>query len=114
MAKRRVVRLAFGQVGAQGQHRLDRVERLDAALLVDAEGHRLVQRFEIEPDDVAESGDELGGSRQLEARRTMRLQAMLVTDIPNGLLADASGARHRAGASVGGAVSVAVTIAAMR
>ena len=58
-----------------GQHRLGAVERLDLALLVDAEHQRAVRRVEIEADDVAHLVDELRVARQLEALDPVRLQA---------------------------------------
>ena len=58
-----------------GQHRLCAVERLDLALLVDAEHKRTLGRVEIEAYDVAHLVDELRVARQLEALDPMRLQA---------------------------------------
>jgi hypothetical protein len=52
------------RVGAAGLHRqvrLGAVERLDLALLVDAEHDGVRGRIDIEPDDVAQLGYELGG-----------------------------------------------------
>lgn len=48
-----VVGAALGLAGAHWQQRLGAIERLDLALLVDAQHHRAVRRVEIEPNDVA-------------------------------------------------------------
>ena len=67
---------------------------------VDAKDHGALRRVEIQPDDVAQLRNELRVDRQLEPRGAMRLQTMLMPDGANRLLADALGARHRAGTPV--------------
>ena len=53
--------LAFGPAGAQRQHGARAVERLNAALLIDAEHHRFGGRIEIQADDVAQLLDKVRG-----------------------------------------------------
>ena len=60
----------------QRQARLGAVERLDLPLLVDAEHDRMRRRIDVEADDVAQLGDELGVVRQLELAHPVRLQAV--------------------------------------
>jgi hypothetical protein len=45
--------------GAHWQHRLGAIERLDLALLVDADDDRFLRRVDVEADDVAHLLDEL-------------------------------------------------------
>jgi len=56
----------FGHAGHHRQDRLFPVERLDLALLVDAEHQCPIGRRQVEPDDVADLVDEQGITRQLE------------------------------------------------
>ena len=84
-----------------GQHRLGAVERLDLALLVDAEHQRAVRRVEIEADDVAHLVDELRVARQLEALDPVRLQAEGAPDTVHRRRGDARRPGHRAAAPVG-------------
>ena len=51
-----------------------RFERLDLALFVDRQHHRMGRRIEIEPDDVGELGGKAGIARPLEAPQPVRLQ----------------------------------------
>src|ERR1700748_3937895 len=48
------------------QARLSAVERLDLALFVDAEHHRVRRRVDIQPDDITQLGDEFRGTGQTE------------------------------------------------
>src|SRR5258708_5454273 len=60
---------------AHRQHRLAAVERLDMALLVDAQDQRMLRRRHVEPDNVAHLLNEQWIGRKLEAFRAVRLQA---------------------------------------
>jgi hypothetical protein len=51
------------------------LQRLDLALLVDAEDERLVRRVEVQPGDVARLVDEQRVGREAEALRAVRLDA---------------------------------------
>ena len=66
-----------GALGEPGQHRQDRrgaIQRLDLGLLIDAEHDGALGRVEIEPDDVADLGDELRIPGELERLLAVRLQ----------------------------------------
>ena len=65
------------------QPRLGAVERLDLRLLVDAEHQRMRRRIDIEADDVAQLGHELGIARQLELAHPVRLQSVGAPDRPS-------------------------------
>ena len=68
------------------QHRQDRlctVERLDLALLVDAEHQRAVRRREIQAYDVADLVHEVRIAGELEGLRAVRLQAEGAPDAPD-------------------------------
>ena len=84
------------------QARLRAVERLDLALLVDAQHHRLVRRVQVEPHDIDDFLLEVRIVRDLELGRAMWLQARLAPDAPNTRRADADGLRHRRSAPVRG------------
>jgi hypothetical protein len=58
---------AFGQPGAQREHRLGAVESLDLGFLVHAQHKGAIGRVHVEPDDVAHLLDEQRIGRELEA-----------------------------------------------
>ena len=64
----------------QGQARLGAVERLDLRLLINAEHHRVRRRVDVEPDDVAQLGDEFRIARELELPHPMRLEPVSAPD----------------------------------
>lgn len=57
---------AFGQSGAHRQDRSGPVEGLDLTFLVHAEHDGVFGRVEVEPDDVADLGVQVGVGRELE------------------------------------------------
>ena len=57
------------------QHGLAAVEGLDLRLLIDAQHDGVLGRGDIETDDIAHLGDELGIGRQLERLQPVWLQA---------------------------------------
>ena len=57
------------------QQGLTAIERLYLALLVDAQHHCSLRRRNVQADDVAHLGHEVGISRELEGLQPMRLQA---------------------------------------
>jgi hypothetical protein len=59
---------------------LGAVERLDLALHIDRQNNGVVWRTDIEPDDIAQLGDELRLIGQLELTDPMGLQAMGTPD----------------------------------
>ena len=61
-----VVGASLGHAGHHRQHRLGPVQRLDLALLVDAQHHGLLRRVVVEADDVDDLLDEQRVGRQLE------------------------------------------------
>ena len=66
-----------GALRGAGQHRQDRrgaIQGLDLGLLVDAEHDGALGRVEVEPDDVADLGDELRVLGELPGLLAMRLQ----------------------------------------
>src|SRR5262249_39179118 len=67
------------------------IQRLDAALFIHAEDHRLRPRIPIEPDYVPQLFDKLGVAREFEPAHAMRLQAMLPPDLPNRAVAQPLG-----------------------
>lgn len=66
--------------GLQRQARLGAVERLDLALLVDRQHHRVPRRIEIQPDDILDLGGESGIGRLLEGADAVRLQPVCRPD----------------------------------
>ena len=65
----------------QRQARLGAVERLDSALLVDAEPDGMGGRRNIKADDIDQFLDEGRIIRKLELARAMRRQAVSLPDI---------------------------------
>ena len=65
----------FDIAQAHGQHRLRALERLDLALLVDAQHHRMLRWIEVQPGDVAYLLDEERVVGQLEVLLPVRLHA---------------------------------------
>ena len=80
-------------------HRLARLraaERLDLALLVDRDDHRVLGRVHVEADDVFDLLGELGIVRALEGANAARLQPMRLPQALQGAQADADGFGHGA------------------
>jgi hypothetical protein len=76
-----VVMAAPGNLaGPHGQHGLTTIQRLDLALLVDAEHDRMLGWRHVKPDDIAHFSDEVGIGRKLERLDPMRLQAKCAPD----------------------------------
>src|SRR5271156_3289746 len=92
-----IMRHGAGSTLFHRQPRLGAVERLDLALLVNAEHQGVVRRVEVEADDILHLLNKLLIVRQLEAAREMRLQSV---PMPNPLhtgMAEAHRASHPAG-----------------
>ena len=70
-----VVAAPLRLAGAHRKQRLGAIERLDLALLVDAQHHGMLGRAQVEPDDVAHLLDEQRVVGELEGLGAMRLQA---------------------------------------
>ena len=98
-----VVGAPLGLAGPHRQQRLGAVQRLDLALLVDAQHHRAIRRIEIEPDDVAHLLHEQRIGRELEGLDAMRLQPEGLPDAMDGRGRMADRRRHGAQAPVRGA-----------
>ncbi len=82
------------------QARLGAVERLDLALLIDAQHQRLVRRVQIEADDIGDLLLELRVVGDLERLDEMRLEAGLGPDAPHAGRADPHLGRHGSPAPV--------------
>jgi len=80
--------------GLQRQAGLGAVERLDLALLVDRQHHRVAGRIHVEPDDVLHLGGERGIGGALEGAQPMRLEAVGLPDALHGAQADADHLGH--------------------
>ena len=59
------------------------VERLDLALLVDTQHHRLVRRAQVEADDILDFVDKSLVIRQLRTAHKMRLEPVCVPNLPH-------------------------------
>ena len=82
------------------QARLRAVQRLDLALLVDAQHQGLVRRIQIQPHDVGQLLDELRVAAQLEGLDPMRLEVVTRPDALDRGLAEPLGPGQRARAPV--------------
>src|SRR6516225_6807829 len=83
------------------QPRLGAVERLDLALLVDTQHHRLARRAQVEAEDILDFVDKSLVIRQLRTAHKMRLEPACVPNLPHTGLAEADGLGHRPGAPLG-------------
>ena len=83
------------------QSGLGAVERLDLALLVDRQHHRMGRRIDIEPDDVGQLGGELGVARALEGAQPVRLQSVRPPDALHRAQRDAHRLGHRPAGPMG-------------
>ena len=82
--------------GLERQARLRAVERLDLALLVDRDDHRVLGRVHVEADDVLDLLGELGIVGALEGANAVRLQPMRLPQALHGAQADADSFGHGA------------------
>src|SRR3954471_19938988 len=64
----------------QRQAGLGAVKRLDLALLVDRQHHRMSRRVDVEPDNVTQLRHELGVGGELKAADAVRLKAVSLPD----------------------------------
>ena len=83
------------------QSGLGAVERLDLALLVDRQHHRMGRRIDIEPDDVGQLGGKLGVARALEGAQSVRLQFVRPPDALHRAQRDAHRLGHRPAGPMG-------------
>src|SRR5215472_4983199 len=103
-----IVGYAFDVAQAHRQHRLGTFQRLDLALLVDAQHQRLVRRIEIQTHDVAHLLYEERVGRELEALSAMRLQTEQREIATHRALGDAAGFGRQAHAPVAGGFGFAL------
>ncbi len=96
-----VVRHRPALAGLQRQAGLGAVERLDLALLVDRQHHRVARRVHVQPDDVLHLGREGGIAGALEGAQAMGLEAVGLPDALHGAQADADCLGHRPAGPVG-------------
>ena len=96
-----IVRHGLAAPGLDRQSRLGAVERLDLALFVDRQHHRMGRRIDIEPDDVGELGGKAGIARALEGAQPVRLQFVRPPDALHRTHRDADGLGHRPAGPVG-------------
>ncbi|OPZ07324.1 MAG: hypothetical protein BWZ07_03346 [Alphaproteobacteria bacterium ADurb.BinA280] len=80
--------------GCQRQNRLGSVQRLNLALLIDAQHQRLGRRGKVQPDDVAHLVDKQWVGRELECFLAMGLQAKSAPDATDGGLRQPCFTRH--------------------
>ena len=98
-----IVRAPLTCPASHRQDRLCTVERLDLALLVDAEHQRAVRRRQIEAYDVADLVHEVRIARtSLNGLRAVRLQAEGAPDAPDRRVRKAAFPGHRAQRPMGG------------
>ena len=90
------VRATFRYAGHHRQDWLFAIERLDLALLIDAEDEGSVGRGKVKADDIAYLVDEQRIVRQLERLATVRLQAECNPHSADRGVRKASFRRHRA------------------
>ena len=87
-------------LGSAREHRQDRpgtVERLDLALLINAEHNGSLGRVEVQPADVVDLLDELRVGRELELLLAVRLQSERLPGTPDRVLGDPQVCRQRPG-----------------
>jgi hypothetical protein len=84
-----------------GQAGMGAVERLDLALLIDAEHQRLVGRIELEPDHVLHLGGEVLIARDFEGLDQVRLEPVRMPYPLDTAVRDARRRGHAAYAPVG-------------
>ncbi len=75
-----VVRHRCQTAALHRQAGLGPVERLDLRFLVDRQHHRVLRRFDVEPDDILDPGREGRVVGQLELAEAMRRQTVLLPD----------------------------------
>ena len=81
---------------SHGQQRLGPVQRLDLALLVDAQNQGALRRGQIKPDDVAHLVDKQWVGGKLEGLGAMRLKVERLPNAMDGRGRKSDRARHRA------------------
>jgi hypothetical protein len=86
----------------QRQSRLSAVQRLNLALLVNAQHYRVLGRIQVEPDDIGKLPGKLWITADLEGPRQVWLQAVGAPDTAYGSLAHARSFRHAAGTPLRG------------
>jgi hypothetical protein len=84
----------------QRQARLGAIEGLNLALLVDRQDDGMGRRVDIEPDDVAQLGDEVRIVRELELSAPMGLEPVRLPDAADRAGTDAARPRHQVGRPV--------------
>ena len=85
----------------QGQAGLGSVERLDLALLVDAQHDGVGRRIDVEPHHVAQLVDELRVGGELEPPHPVGLEAVGAPETLHRADGDAGFLRHHGGSPVG-------------
>src|SRR5215469_1444325 len=99
-----VMRHGLAASGLDWQAGLGAVERLDLALFIDRQHHRMGRRIDIEPDDIGELVSKAGVARTLEGAQPMRLQFVLLPSALHRTQRDADGFGHRPAGPVSGFV----------
>jgi hypothetical protein len=103
-----VVSASLGNAWGQGQQGLRAVQRLDLALLVNAQHHGHQRRVQVQPDDVTHLLDEQWVAGEIEGLLPVRLQPEGAPDSRHSGLRQAGLARHRARAPVRGSLGHAL------
>jgi len=85
----------LGRSGAQGQKRLDSIQRLDGALFIHAKDGCLLRRLQIKTDDSFGFGAEMGVVARQVSAPPMRLEASGAPDFLHRVEADPVTPRHQ-------------------
>jgi len=96
-----IMRHRAGAAALHRQARLGAVERLDLALLVDRQDHRVSGRVDIQADDVADLGREQRVVQELEGPNAVRLEPVRTPDTLDIGEADARRLDHGASRPMG-------------
>src|SRR5690349_6123081 len=89
-----IMRHRLATAGLDRQSGLGAVERLDLALLVNRQPHRMGRRVDIKPNDVAQLGGKTRIPRALEGAQPVRLQFVLPPDALHRAYGNADGFGH--------------------
>ena len=89
-----VVGLGGGMAGGERTVGAGPLQRLDLALLVDGQHHRVGGRVHVQADDILDLGGEGGIARALERAQAVRLEAVSVPDPLHGAQRDPDSAGH--------------------
>src|SRR5579863_5658333 len=93
-----IVSPAFRKTGPERQNRLCTIQRLDLALLIDAENQRSIRRVQVPADDIADLRHKGGVCTEFEGLHAMRLQMVAAPETMDRRRAHPLSTGHRADA----------------